>query len=480
MGLPGVITKSTMSKGFVSLLGVSFFGAANDNILKQFLMLMVVTGGVWANCWGPGTQGWVFLVLTVPFVLLSGFAGQLADKYSKRNVILVVKLAEIPIALFALLGLALQSFWISLIALLLFAVQSSFFGPAKFGIIPTFVSSERLSLANGMINGLSNLAIILGSLVGGYLTSVYYPTMKNPIVEAAANVKAEVVEGLDKSKGEQDVAAEAPPMLVPDPSRESQRWPIGLALVGVSVVGLVVVFLMPCTPAVDPELELSLDIAGSHIETFRAANRPLLVVLFSWSGFYLIGSLALMLLPEYQSILGLQPTQITALIGLLAISIVVGSCAAGLLSGKSIRPYFSVVGALGMTAGFAIMGCAPLNYGGLASLIVMIGVFAGFYIVPLQALLQYLAPSEERGRFFGTANALSFAFMAIAALFFILLSRAGITSARIPLFCAGLAGVGTFVGIIELNRIMAAQKTVAQVENSQKKRQNVSPSQQDD
>ena len=78
------------------LLTCLFFGAANDNILKQILMLMVVAGGLWANRLGPGTQGYISLVLTIPFVLLSGYAGQLADKFGKRDVILWVKIAEDP------------------------------------------------------------------------------------------------------------------------------------------------------------------------------------------------------------------------------------------------------------------------------------------------------------------------------------------------------------------------------------------------
>jgi acyl-[acyl-carrier-protein]-phospholipid O-acyltransferase/long-chain-fatty-acid--[acyl-carrier-protein] ligase len=119
-----------LTRGFVALLNVSFFGAANDNILRQILMLMVVAGGLWANRMGPGTQGYISLVLTIPFVLLSGYAGQLADKFSKRDVILWVKIAEVPIAIFALLGLYLEHFWLSLFALLLLAVQSSFYGPA--------------------------------------------------------------------------------------------------------------------------------------------------------------------------------------------------------------------------------------------------------------------------------------------------------------------------------------------------------------
>ncbi|MEC8390456.1 MAG: hypothetical protein VXZ49_07215, partial [Planctomycetota bacterium] len=121
------------NRGFLSLLAISFFGAANDNILKQILILMVAGGGLWANRLGDGSQGVVGLVLTLPFIFLSGYAGQLADKFSKQQVILWVKIAEIPIALLAFAGLIFASFWLSLLALLLLAVQSSFYGPAKFG-----------------------------------------------------------------------------------------------------------------------------------------------------------------------------------------------------------------------------------------------------------------------------------------------------------------------------------------------------------
>ncbi len=136
----------------------------------------------------------------------------------------------------------------------------------------------------------------------------------------------------------------------------------------------------------------------------------------------------------------------------------VGSVTVGFLSGKSIRPYFSLAGAIGMTICFATMGLAPLNYTLLAILVFFVGFFAGFYIVPLQSLLQFLSPTDERGRFFGTANALSFVFISAAGLIYIALSRLGLPPEKIPLACAALAAVGTFVGMIELNRITAAQK----------------------
>lgn len=447
-------TDRLLTKGLLSLLGVSFFGAANDNILKQILVLMVAGGGLWANRLGPGSIGYVSLVLTVPFIFLSGYAGQIADKYSKKSVILWVKMAEIPIALIALCGLLFGSFWLSLFALFLLAVQSSFFGPAKFGIIPEVVESRQLSQANGLINAFSNVAVILGSLVAGPLTDMYYPTIVEEPAEMVVNEDSAVDSEED---GVNDALEAEEATLIPDPDREPNRLPIGLALLGVSLVGLGVVYPMSKVPAMNPALKFSSDFLGPHIQTFKDSNRPLLVVLLSWSGFYLIGQLALMLLADLKEPLGVNNTAITNLVGLLAVSIVIGSCSVAFLSGKNIRPMYSLVGAIGMTVVFAIMGLAPLNYSLLAVLVFLIGIFAGFYIVPLQALLQYLSPSDERGRFFGTANALSFVFISGAGLIYIALSRIGIPAEKVPLVCAFLAAIGTFVGAIELKRINAAR-----------------------
>ncbi|MDD4786848.1 MAG: hypothetical protein PHO07_06705, partial [Pirellulales bacterium] len=109
------------SRGFLSLLGTQFLGAANDNVLKQVLVFMVATG-IWSGSLaegglGEGGQSLPALCLTIPFILFSGMAGQLADRFSKRLVMVAVKIAEVPIALLALVGLLAQNLWITLAAL---------------------------------------------------------------------------------------------------------------------------------------------------------------------------------------------------------------------------------------------------------------------------------------------------------------------------------------------------------------------------
>ena len=140
---PGAFDVTNSSnRGFYFLNVTQFLGAANDNILKQVLTFGLAAGGIWGNQLGEGGQAWASLCLAIPFVLLSGFAGQFSDKFSKRQVSIFSKWSEILIALIAMLGLWIGNVWLVLAALVIIAVQSTFFSPAKFGILPEIMPTE--------------------------------------------------------------------------------------------------------------------------------------------------------------------------------------------------------------------------------------------------------------------------------------------------------------------------------------------------
>ena len=164
------------NRGFSSLLATQFFGAANDNVLKQVLTFMVATGGLWDGHLGAGGQAYVALCLTLPFIFLSGFAGQVADRHSKRSVMMGVKIAEVPIVCVALVGLLIANLWVTMAAMLLLAVQSSFFGPAKYSVMPELVETGDLSRGNGVLNMFTNVAIILGIVIAGPVSDLYHPS----------------------------------------------------------------------------------------------------------------------------------------------------------------------------------------------------------------------------------------------------------------------------------------------------------------
>lgn len=397
-------------RGYLSLIHTQFFGAGNDNILKQCLIFMIATGGIWAGRLGPGGQVVPALLLTVPFIFLSGYAGQVCDKYSKRTVMLWVKICEIPIAATAFLGFYTENLWLALLSMLLLAVQSSFFGPAKFGVIPELVHDEGISLANGVINMSTNIAIILGSLAAGPLCDWYHP-------EPAAGME---------------------PLL----------WAPGAAMIAVSFLGLLSILFMPQLQPANPTLQYDPNPFGTYIDAVRIMARgPLLFVVIAWSAFYMVGMMALMIVPEYKEILDISYTQASYLLGVLGIAIAIGSVIAGAMSGKEIRPWLVPLGAVGMTASFLVLGLHRPTYPWVAALIAAAGFFAGFYIVPLQSLIQILSSDEERGRIIGTSAAISFCFSSLGlVVYWIATNRLQMPPNRVFLICGAMALVGTIAG----------------------------------
>lgn len=406
-----------LGRGYVSLIHTQFFGAANDNILKQCLIFMIATGGVWAGQLGAGGQVVPALLLTVPFIFLSGYAGQISDRYSKRTVMLWVKICELPIGLVAFWGFYTSNLWWALLAMLLLAVQSSFFGPAKFGVIPELVDDSRISLANGLINMSTNIAIILGSLAAGPLCDWYHPDPQVGIV----------------------------PVL----------WAPGAAILGVALAGLVSILVMPEQRPANPTLVYDLNPFGTYIAAVKImATGPLLFVVIAWSAFYMVGMMALMIVPEYKEILNISYTQASYLLGVLGIAIAVGSVIAGVVSGREIRPWLVPFGAVGMTLAFFILGLHRPNYAAVATLIATAGFFAGFYIVPLQSLIQLLASDEERGRIIGTSAAISFCFSSLGlVVYWLATNQLRMAPNRVFLICGVMSLAGTIAGILRLHKM---------------------------
>lgn len=418
------------NRELAALLSVSFLGAANDNVLKQILILMVATGGIWANYLGPGTQGIISLVLSVPFILLSGFAGQVADRIGKQQVIRWVKLAEIPIAILALLGLSLGNFWLSVAALALMAVQSTFYGPAKFGILPDLVGPRRLQWANGLTNAITNVAVILGCIVAGPLADLYC-TPQHEALPATSQVH--VGESLTPKSAEPTSTTSLATSTI------TNRLPSGLLILVIGMLGWLCSLRLRGGRETRPNTVLTFELFRPHLRLLRQCGPRLRGVLACWSGFYFIAAFALLLLPEFRSLLGTTNTVIGYLTGLLAISIVLGSLAAGWLSAATDSRQLSTVGAIGMMVGFGAMAVTPINLQSLGIFVFVVGLFGGLFVIPLQTDLQTLCPADARGQFFGTANALSFVCISAAGLIFYLVRVIGLPLASLPLICGLLS-----------------------------------------
>jgi MFS family permease len=386
------VKSNLIKRGFLSLLATQFFGAMNDNVLKGILMFMVIDG-VWSGNLGAGGQGIVSICFTIPFILLSGYAGQIADRHSKRTVTMWVKIVEVPIAIVAGIGFYTGNLWITLLALVALTCQSSFFGPAKYGMIPELVDDSDLSRANGTINMMTNVAVIVGTLLAGALSDRFNP-------------------------------------LPPDDPATGLLWLPAVALILISIAGLVSAAFMTPLPPGDKNLKYNLNPLSTYVDTIREMSTSrLLMVMMAWGYFYLLAGMALLILPEYTYVLNIDRAEASVLLGVMGVAIGIGCATAGLISGHHIEPRLIPIGAAGLIIFFALLAAVPpslpdmgpmvrVALSNTAFFILGAGFFAGFYIIPLQALLQKLSPDGERGRFLGTANAVSFLFLTIAALLY--------------------------------------------------------------
>ncbi|MEM6777107.1 MAG: MFS transporter, partial [Planctomycetota bacterium] len=168
-------------RSFIGFLTTQFFGAFNDNLFKQLLLLLAIPPAVMAGVEqpdGPDLQGVATIVFGIPFVVFGGLAGYLADRFSKRTIIVASKWAEV-----AVMGLGMLAFLMApvlgfvglWVVLFLMGLQSTFFGPGKYGILPEMLHREQLSRANGLVLMTTFIAIIVGTAAAGPLKEAVLP-----------------------------------------------------------------------------------------------------------------------------------------------------------------------------------------------------------------------------------------------------------------------------------------------------------------
>ena len=379
------------NKGFTSLNVLQAFGAANDNIFKQFVIMSVATGGIWFHHFGKGGNVYVSLIFSLPFIVLAGFTGQFADKYSKRNVVLVVKIWEIMLALFCIIALLYGSFATAVFCVFLLGVQSTLFSPTKLGIKPELVESHQITNANGILGMVSNVAIVLGAAVGGFFSDQYKATyVGRDLVDP--RMPPEMVKNLTEK--------------IPV-THEAVTWLLipGVCMLVLAVVGLWCATRLPKLSPKNPDIKIRYGFYGFfgiNVDMIRQAiGTPLLAVTGAFAVFFIIPGVALLNMTEYGDYLGISDFKASAQGAFLAISIGVGGVVVGQLSKQRVRPRFILIGAVGMTLGFTVLAFIPKSYVLTVAMLSISGFFAGFYMIPLQSLLQVFTSEENRGRFIG-------------------------------------------------------------------------------
>lgn len=379
------------------LFVTQFLGAFNDNVFKQALILVFVFGGLIASDDRGTFVNLAAGLLIAPFFLFSATAGALADRFEKSRLIRIVKLGEIGVAVLAGIALLLQNVPALLLVLFLLGVQSTFFGPLKYAVLPQHLSSAELVGGNAMVQMGTFIAILLGTIFGGVIG-----TFGDVSLWLFVFVVAIAVLGYLASRG----VPEAPSTHVGE-----LRW--------------------------NPVLETwaLIRIARQQKAVFQS------VLGISW--FWLLGSVTLAQIPVLvEARLGGGPTVVTLILAFFTIAIAVGSLLCERLSGKRVEIGLVPVGAVGVSLFgidlyFAIGGVEGegmrnaweflrgVGSGRLLLDLGMMGVFAGMFVVPLQANIQSRTPADRRARVIAANNVLNSLFMVAGAGFAIAWLNAG-------------------------------------------------------
>jgi MFS family permease len=373
---------------FAPFFATQFLGASNDNIFKYAFTLLVAYHGAHFVALDEGVAiNLIAGLFILPFLLFSATSGQIADKVDKARLMRWVKGLEVAIMLAGAWGLVHHSFAVLLGCTFLMGLHSTVFGPAKYAYLPAHLGSDEIVGGNGLVEGGTFIAILVGTIAGGSL------------IEAGGG-----------------------------------EWLVAGTCVALAAAGLGSSMMIPPTPAADPALVIDFNPLRVTLDNLRIARREptVFVALLGISWLWFFGAVFLTQFPQFaQQVLGGGPAVATLALTAFSIGIGAGSVLCERLSrhmGLGLVP----LGALGMTAFtvelvFAIRGLPLAQDQGLAQFVgvaahwrVLAALFllaacAGLYSVPLYALIQTRCAVTHRARIIAANNILNALFLLLAA-----------------------------------------------------------------
>ena len=380
------------SKRFLPLFTTQFLGAFNDNLFKNALIFYITY--VVIDQYRLDSEILVTIaagIFVLPFFLFSSTAGKIADKWNKAKLISIIKLIEIPLIVGAASAFLLESITLLLMMLFLMGIQSTFFGPLKYGILPDQLPKNELIEGNALIEAGTFLAILAGTILGGLMI--------------LANNGATLV---------------------------------AIAMIVTAVTGWLASLFIPSTPARNPEIKIGFKIWSDtqallqHIQEDKIIFRSILGI--SW--FWLIGATYLSQLPTFsKNIIGGDEQVVTLFLIIFSAGIAIGSLLCNKLLKQEIAATYTPVGILGVTLFsvdlfFAAGQINPAENALLIGVVEYLTIFThwrilldllgiaicgGIFIVPLYAIIQDRAETSHRSRVFAGNNIINALFMVIAA-----------------------------------------------------------------
>ncbi len=388
---------------FSPFFWTQFFGAFNDNIFKNALVILITmkafSFGSISSEQMVALCGGIFIL---PFFVFSATAGQLADKLSKSRIVIWVKIWEIAVMLVGAYGFITDSVVLLLVTLFFMGLHSAFFGPVKYSILPQLLTREELVAGNAYVEMGTFLAILLGTILGGLL-----------IAHAALGC-----------------------------------WLVSAVVLTVAIVGFYSSLKIEPLTAAAPSLPIPINPIPLTWDMIRRihANRSVFLSILGISWFWFFGAGMLSVLPTYcKQFLHGDEALITLFLALFSVGIGIGSVLCGRLSARKLELGLVPFGSIGISwfcldlflvgrpgnlaSGDGTIAITILRFlttaGGLriAVDLLFLAICGGFFIVPLYTLIQQRSEESERSRVIAGNNILNALFMVGAALMLVVLFR---------------------------------------------------------
>ena len=387
------------TRRFLPMFITQFFGALNDNVYKQALLLVITYGWINQQAADVSTlNNLAALLFILPYFIFSATAGQIADKFERSQLIRGIKVLEIVIMLIGSAGFLLGNLWLLLLALFMMGTHSTFFGPIKYAILPEILKPNELMSGNALFQSGTSIAILIGMILGGAVISV---------------------------------------------SQGNLIW-ISLTVVNIAVLGYLSSRFILKQQVSSPDLKIDWNFFRTSFQTLKyAKSLPLIFMILlgnSWYWFY--GATYLTQIPQLtQQNLHASENVVSLLLTFFSVGIGVGSLLCRRIGGSEVNIKMVPIGAIGLTLfafylalslAFvpertgAMMNVADMfNHGAIyyhvMLAVTLLGISGGFYIVPLYAIMQAYSPRSHRARVVAANNILNAVFMVSSAIFSIII-----------------------------------------------------------
>jgi MFS family permease len=364
---------SLRSRTFIGLLVAQFLAAFNDQAIHASAMFFAINHRTLTEANAISLMPILFYA---PWALFCTLSGWLADRYSKRQSLVFWKIAEVGITAVALLGFWLGTAyprsnvgpWVVLSTVFLMGTHSAFFVPAKYGAMPEILPPHLLSKGNGLLESLSFLAVILGTVSGGVMSFLFH-----------------------RSEWFQN-----------------EEYYIGIVLLVLALIGAAASFLIEKMPAANPTRPFPRNLFKPLVDNLRILlrSKPLALAVLGIAFFTFMVAFMRGTVYMHGETRNPRWTELhtSVVVGVVALGVGLGSPLAGFFSGGKIELGLVPLGACGMIVSLLLATLTLNSEMALVGCLIGIGFATGFYIVPLFTLLQHRAPPSSKGDLLASSN----------------------------------------------------------------------------